>query len=419
MEAKIINILNKIFICLKESSLKNIEDVSNPKILYNIACELDPNIKSKIDIPITGEDNIKIRISELNEISEIYLTILKSSEFIPTDKFNEEIELIDIIGLANKEKNILYNFMLLILITTFSSKKKNFKEKLTKEEITFIYNIINPYMIIPENDIKDIEALSKINDISNKSDYKYKIEQLEKELKLEKERASKIKLFEEQYNNLKNKLSLIESKNTHLIKELMDEKNKVKNLEKIIDEKSNKMGILQNKLDEKIKIIKERDIQLNKEIELNLELKFKLEEINKNKKKEEKQDNNNNININNDINKYNDILKLNEELKNENNQLNEIIKVMESKLEEKNEDEIGENINNIRLIEDLEKKIKKYEKEKEDSKIRYEKEFELMASAIYNLGFQFWSLKLEDSEKLKQNENWLVRERIKQYNGDY
>ena len=418
MEAKIINILNKIFICLKQSSLKNIEDVSNPKILYNIACELDPNIKSKIDIPITGEDNIKIRISELNEISEIYLTILKSSEFISTDKFNEEIELIDIIGLANKEKNILYNFMLLILITTFSSKKKNFKEKLTKEEITFIYNIINPYMIIPENDIKDIEALSKINEISNKSDYKYKIEQLEKELKLEKERASKIKLFEEQYNNLKNKLSLIESKNTHLIKELMDEKNKVKNLEKIIDEKSNKMGILQNKLDEKIKIIKERDIQLNKEIELNLELKFKLEEINKNKKKEEKQDNNN-ININNDINKYNDILKLNEELKNENNQLNEIIKVMESKLEEKNEDEIGENINNIRLIEDLEKKIKKYEKEKEDSKIRYEKEFELMASAIYNLGFQFWSLKLEDSEKLKQNENWLVRERIKQYNGDY
>ena len=418
MEAKIINILNKIFICLKQSSLKNIEDVSNPKILYNIACELDPNIKSKIDIPITGEDNIKIRISELNEISEIYLTILKSSEFIPTDKFNEEIELIDIIGLANKEKNILYNFMLLILITTFSSKKKNFKEKLTKEEITFIYNIINPYMIIPENDIKDIEALSKINEISNKSDYKYKIEQLEKELKLEKERASKIKLFEEQYNNLKNKLSLIESKNTHLIKELMDEKNKVKNLEKIIDEKSNKMGILQNKLDEKIKIIKERDIQLNKEIELNLELKFKLEEINKNKKKEEKQDNNN-ININNGINKYNDILKLNEELKNENNQLNEIIKVMESKLEEKNEDEIGENINNIRLIEDLEKKIKKYEKEKEDSKIRYEKEFELMASAIYNLGFQFWSLKLEDSEKLKQNENWLVRERIKQYNGDY
>ena len=47
MEAKIINILNKIFICLKQSSLKNIEDVSNPKILYNIACELDPNETQK------------------------------------------------------------------------------------------------------------------------------------------------------------------------------------------------------------------------------------------------------------------------------------------------------------------------------------------------------------------------------------
>ena len=52
-------------------------------------------------------------------------------------------------------------------------------------------------------------------------------------------------------------------------------------------------------------------------------------------------------------------------------------------------------------------------------KNHFNKEFELMASAIYNLGFQFWSLKYEDSQKLKQNENWLVRERIKQYNGDY
>ena len=128
-----------------------------------------------------------------------------------------------------------------------------------------------------------------------------------------------------------------------------------------------------------------------------MELKFKLEELNDKNNNNNIDDNNTNNNKNNIIekNKYDEIMKINEDLKLENDQLNELIKVMENKIENKDE------------------------KEFEDIKKRYEKEFELMASAIYNLGFQFWSLKLEDSEKLKQNENWLVRERIKQYNGDY
>ena len=175
------------------------------------------------------------------------------------------------------------------------------------------------------------------------------------------------------------------------MKELIESKNKIKSLEKSIEEKNNKMGILQAKLEEKIKLIKERDIQLNKEIESNMDLKFKLEELSNNN---DNSDNDNKINII-EKNKYDEIMKINEDLKLENDQLNELIKVMENKIENKDE------------------------KEFEDIKKRYEKEFELMASAIYNLGFQFWSLKLEDSEKLKQNENWLVRERIKQYNGDY
>ena len=92
---------------------------------------------------------------------------------------------------------------------------------------------------------------------------------------------------------------------------------------------------------------------------------------------------------------------------------------MEIKLNDKSKEEIESDMNNIRMNDEIEKRIKQYEKEKEELKNHYEKEFELMSSAIYNLGFQFWSLKCEDSEKLKQNENWLVRERIKQYNGDY
>ena len=367
MEDQIIKIFNKIFICLKNSKLESFNDISNTKILYEIGMEIDNKIFSKLEITITGNDNLKTRISELNEISEAFLTILKSTSFIPTDKFKEEIELIDIIGLANKESKTIHNFSILILIAIYYSSKIDL---LNSEEITILNNMINPYII-------------KSNE--KQSDYRVIIDKLEKELKFEKERSSKIKLFEEQYNNLKKKISNIEIKNASLLKDLIECQNKIKILEKTIEEKNNKIGILQAKLEEKIKIIKEKDIQLNKEIESNMELKFKLEEINNNKNEITEE------------NKYKEALIINEDLKLENNQLNEIIKVMENKLEEKDVDE----------------------KEKEEIKSRYEKEFELMSSAIYNLGFQFWSLKLESAEKLKQNENWLIRERIKQYNGDY
>ena len=382
MENKIINIFNKIFLCLKDLNLKSFEDLSNTKILYEIGLELDNKIFSSLEVSITGEDDLKTRISELNEISEAFLNILKSSEFIPTDKFKEEIELIDIIGLANKENNTIYNFSILILITlNYCQKKENLK-LLNSDEQSILNNLINPYII------------SQSEETEHQSDYKTKIDQLEKELKSEKERASKIKLFEEQYNSLKKKISSLESKNVSLLKELLECKNTIKNLEKTIEEKNNKMGILQAKLEEKNKLLKEKDIQLNKEMESTMDLKSKLEEINNNDK------NNNKINIIEnfeDNKKYKEALMTIDDLKIENNQLNEIIKVMELKIEEKKHDD----------------------KEKEELKSRYEKEFELMSSAIYNLGFQFWSLKLEDSEKLKQNENWLVRERIKQYNGDY
>ena len=382
MENKIINIFNKIFLCLKDLNLKSFEDLSNTKILYEIGLELDNKIFSSLEVSITGEDDLKTRISELNEISEAFLNILKSSEFIPTDKFKEEIELIDIIGLANKENNTIYNFSILILITVnFCQKKENLK-LLNSDEQSILNNLINPYIV------------SQSEETEHQSDYKTKIDQLEKELKSEKERASKIKLFEEQYNSLKKKISSLESKNVSLLKELLECKNTIKTLEKTIEEKNNKMGILQAKLEEKNKLLKEKDIQLNKEMESTMDLKSKLEEINNNDK------NNNKINIIEnfeDNKKYKEALMTIDDLKIENNQLNEIIKVMEHKIEEKKHDD----------------------KEKEELKSRYEKEFELMSSAIYNLGFQFWSLKLEDSEKLKQNENWLVRERIKQYNGDY
>ena len=67
----------------------------------------------------------------------------------------------------------------------------------------------------------------------------------------------------------------------------------------------------------------------------------------------------------------------------------------------------------------FEKKLGTTEKEKEDLKTKFNDEFVLMSSVIYNLGFLYWSMKSDYEDKLKQNKGWLEMERIKQYNGDY
>ena len=67
----------------------------------------------------------------------------------------------------------------------------------------------------------------------------------------------------------------------------------------------------------------------------------------------------------------------------------------------------------------LENKLNKSEKDKDDLKNKFNDEFVLMSSVIYNLGFLYWSMKSDYEDRLKQNKGWLEMERIKQYNGDY
>ena len=80
------------------------------------------------------------------------------------------------------------------------------------------------------------------------------------------------------------------------------------------------------------------------------------------------------------------------------------------------EAQLEEIINKKSRIED---KLNMSEKEKEDLKTKFNDEFVLMSSVIYNLGFLYWSMKSDYEDKLKQNKGWLEMERIKQYNGDY
>ena len=67
----------------------------------------------------------------------------------------------------------------------------------------------------------------------------------------------------------------------------------------------------------------------------------------------------------------------------------------------------------------IENQLISSEKEKDDLKNKFNDEFVLMSSVIYNLGFLYWSMKSDYEDKLKQNKGWLEMERIKQYNGDY
>ena len=67
----------------------------------------------------------------------------------------------------------------------------------------------------------------------------------------------------------------------------------------------------------------------------------------------------------------------------------------------------------------VENQLNSSEKEKDDLKNKFNDEFVLMSSVIYNLGFLYWSMKSDYEDKLKQNKGWLEMERIKQYNGDY
>lgn len=52
-------------------------------------------------------------------------------------------------------------------------------------------------------------------------------------------------------------------------------------------------------------------------------------------------------------------------------------------------------------------------------KEKYEREFELVSSSLYNLGLSYWSMKIEYTQKLAEKPTWLMKERQKYYNGDY
>lgn len=99
-------------------------------------------------------------------------------------------------------------------------------------------------------------------------------------------------------------------------------------------------------------------------------------------------------------------------------ELNENICAMNEKIDLLESEMI--NLNN-RITYENNKKLEEFDlikKENIETKDKYEKEFELIASSIYNLGVNYWSMKLSTSNEINEKPSWLKRERRKYYDGD-
>jgi len=144
-----------------------------------------------------------------------------------------------------------------------------------------------------------------------------------------------------------------------------------------------------------------------------------------------------------ELNELNSIVKILEEKQNNFNQQNEDIleekKILERtiNLKEDTIKELNDNISTLNqkidlyqeeiyLITDklnLEVKrkaddIENCKKENIENKNRYEKEFELIASSLYNLGLNYWSMKITSANESNEKPSWLKKERKKIYDGD-
>ena len=206
-----------------------------------------------------------------------------------------------------------------------------------------------------------------------------------------------------------------------MIQEKNDEIEIYKN--KFINEDNNNNIDIENYKNE-IKMLKNSIQDKNNEIE---NYKNQLISLQNKLSNETNKNNESNPFINNNSLKINKISKklteknIESNLNENNNNLNEI------KNNKENEEQIklmAEKIKNLQMELEKTKEAKDgivaiYDKKKEEYENRIKKEFELISSAMCNLGFSYYSMKYSYEEKLKHNPNWLTKIRQKQYNGDY
>lgn len=361
--------------------------------------------------------------------SEYTLKFMSRIDLLEKDRDNLEKERIEFTAKINdlekeiehhkKDKNNLTKTILNLEETI--SKKEHDKEELNKiilnqnislkhyEELEGDIKFINDFKFKIEEKNSEIECLNhEIRDIKESHEieikmYNDRIDILEEtnrnnsEMKIQYE---KMKDLIKEFQATKEKLNLMESTN----KEFLKIKN---NYMTVLDQKSN--------LEVENKLLEEK---LNECIKNNNKLKEENDRLDTCHSTEKKRKNSHDENENYYINII--------------NEKDSYIKLLESKVLNLEKIDISDNNKsdlfkkNEMLLKTLElelnKKIEEVELFKKDNfetKERYEKEFELMASSVYNLGLHYWSMKMEYAQKLSEKPNWLIKERQKYFNGDF
>ena len=410
------------------SSFKPDQNQNSDRIKYlenELAKEIDnkniiEKLKKELDLNKIENVNLKNKVNELNQ------KLIFSSKEIESlkNKLNQVNK--------NEKNNNKNNNEILLIKQELEEKKKEIEK-------------INEKYKNNENILEDkIEQLNREIEISREKEINFKDLQNKYE-KLNKEFET-IKYKAKNYDDLKKENELlIKNKNQNIFSEYNNNnnninvekyENEIKYLKNMIQEKNNEIESYKNKFNDddnndnienyqnEIKTLKNTIQDKNNEIE---NLKNQLISF-QNKISYETNENGDSIQ-NPFINKTNiNNFSLKPTEKNIENNLKEDEKKDLNEIKNKeNEEQIklmAEKIKDLQMELEKTKEAKEgiaaiYEKKKEEYENRIKKEFELISSAMCNLGFSYYSMKYSYEEKLKHNPNWLIKVRQKQYNGDY
>ena len=360
---EILKTINSLFTFMINNPLNSSQEILDPNILKKIFTELDNDISKNLKLKY--DNSLTSTILNLTEAKTQLLNLLKKSKFSPNEKFNEEIEKIDVAKLSDKQEIYINNFIQLILISTlYCKERKTFTTKLNNENKVVLTYILKKYLKQKQNTSTSKEQFNRTTKIGKSPLRKREINvDDENSKKMKSIDKKKVKNNEDFYKTMGNAFQKMKINNDENEKELRDQ------------------------LDNEISLTMEKDVTIKE-----LEERLISSNNNENQLKKELQ------NLNEKLEKQNKIINLYQ--KN-----NSLIKTKINDLE----DEIKQL--NVKLVKAKEIKSK-FNPNIFDN---CQKEFELISGAMYKLGVMFWGNKTENYNKTNEQNDWLEKERLKEF----
>ena len=366
-EIDYLSILNNMFCYLQSEPLTSLSMLLNPFTLISICYEINNKSFNKLKENLTNNCSRSLVYSNLsNAINQMqYELVTKGSK--------ENSIKINIIHLLNNDQVELVHLCNLLIAYSFLTDQNTYKEKINNfdnEQRENVLTIIKGFhLTLEETPKKEISISVETNNSVTRA------ENEDKDIKTKEILGSYII----QINELKKKNLMLIKENDILRKEMK---------EYIIREKENN----------------EKYDTLLKQCE---ELQEKLQE-------NENSISNSSFRSTSDTNQKWDlseqeylrvILKKDAEIE----RLKGLLQTSSNDSKEKYSEVENQRISEIEET---------YKKELEDRNKSYESEFELMSSALYNIGLYYQKLKIETDHYQSDVPSWLIKNRQQYYNGD-